>query len=114
MPHDALMLPFCRAIKHRSVLHVDAVRGLGTESLEHVLLLRMESSPGQSAQRRKRSTDTGKVKQNWRALRFECLLLSFAFIAQNKCDDSAKKNNNNKNKSSSLSELESVIIQDNI
>ena len=44
MPHDALMLPFCRAIKHRSVLHVDAVRGLGTESLEHVLLLRMESS----------------------------------------------------------------------
>ena len=108
------MLPFCHAIKHRRVLHVDAMRGLGTESFEHVLLLRVESSPGPSAQRRKRSTDTGKVKQNWRALRFDCLLLSFAVIAQNKCDDSEKNNNNNKNKLSSLSELESVIIQDAI
>ena len=36
------MLRFCRAIKYRSVLHVNAVRRLGAEmksrSLEHVLI----------------------------------------------------------------------------
>ena len=49
------VLRFCRAVKYRSVLHVNAVRDLGAESktrgLEHVVLfLRVESLLGQSVQ----------------------------------------------------------------
>lgn len=52
----------------------------------HVAQVRTRSTFGkltfdQTAQRRKRSTDTAKVKQKERTLRFECLLLSFVFIA---------------------------------
>ena len=108
------MLRFCRAINYRSVWHVDAVRRLGAEStsrcLEHTLFLWVESSPGQSAHRQKSSTDTEKVKQKWRTLRFECFLLSFAAIAQRQNYATAAR----RNKCSSLLEPESIIIQETI
>ena len=45
---------------------------------EHILLLQVESSPGQSTQRSKRLTETKRVKQKWWTLQLKCLLLSFA------------------------------------
>ena len=73
--------------------------------LGRVLFLRMECSSGQSAQRRKRSTNTEKVKQKWLTLRLECLLLSFARTASKLSATAARRK-----KSSSLSGLESVVV----
>lgn len=64
--------------------------------------------PGQSAQRQKRSPDNEKVNQKWWTLQFEWLLPSFAFdCAKLKLSAKAER----RNKLSSLSELESVIMQ---
>ena len=56
------IMRFSRASQYDGVWHVDAARRQGAESRshmsEHVLFLQVESSPGQSALWRKRSTDT--------------------------------------------------------
>ena len=80
------MLCFCPSINYHSVWHAAALRRQGAESSSKArrTVMGRKHAFDQSAQTSKRSTETERVKQKWRTLRFECLLLSFAFIAKKK------------------------------
>ena len=71
----------------------------------------MESSPGQSAQRWKRSIDAEKVKQNGGLFDSN---LSSSFICSYCAKSKLSATPSRRNKFSSLSKLESVVIQDTI
>ena len=91
------MLRFCRAIKHRSVWYVDVVFRLEAENTSHSSEDVLISVGGKLAwpisAEAKKVTDTEKVKQKWRTLRFGCFLFCLPLFCkdQAKCDGSEEK-----------------------
>ena len=109
------MLRFCCAITYRSVWHVDAVRRLGDEStsssLEHVLF----SAGGKLAwpiSAEVKEIDWHREGQTKTA--DPSIRMSSSFVCLYRAKSELSAGSAKRNESSSLSELDSVVIHDTI